>query len=111
MIPRVHIDVPMPLAYADEALAEQLELLEPFGVGNPKPLFAQKDLIFLSGYKMERTNLCQIRVKTPGGEKLPLYFFGDLLQFDSFLEEKYGPGAREALYCGNASLSVSWLIS
>ncbi len=41
-IPRVHIDVAMPMGYADEALAGELALLEPFGTGNPKPLFAQK---------------------------------------------------------------------
>ena len=108
LIPRVHIDVPMPLGYADEALAAQLELLEPFGVGNPKPLFAQKDLIFLSGYKMGENKTCaRYRVKTPEGKSFSLVFFGDLLQFDSFLEEKYGSGAKDALYGGNASLSVS----
>ncbi len=42
-IPKVHIDVPMPLVYADESLVMELERLEPFGVGNPKPLFAQKE--------------------------------------------------------------------
>lgn len=50
--PSVHIDVPMPLAYADDALARELERLEPFGVGNPRPLFAQKELVFQAGFKM-----------------------------------------------------------
>ena len=40
---KVHIDVPMPMDYADERLVDELALLEPFGVGNPKPLFAQKE--------------------------------------------------------------------
>ena len=62
-IPKVHIDVPMPLEYASQALAEELELLEPFGVGNPKPLFAQKELMFLSGVRMgAKKNFARFRV-------------------------------------------------
>ena len=43
-IPRIWIDVPMPFEYASEELVRELERLEPFGQGNEKPLFAQKDL-------------------------------------------------------------------
>ena len=43
-IPRVWIDVPMPLEYVTEGLVEELKRLEPFGQGNEKPLFAQKGL-------------------------------------------------------------------
>ena len=42
-IPRVWIDVPMPLEYVTEGLVEELKRLEPFGQGVEKPLFAQKD--------------------------------------------------------------------
>lgn len=107
-VPRVHIDVPMPLDYAGVALAEELELLEPFGVGNPKPLFAQKDLVFLSGYKMGvKKNCARYTVQTPEGSRRQLVFFGDLERFGRFLEEKFGPGSQEALYGGHARLSVS----
>ena len=107
-LPKVHIDVPMPLEYADQRLAEELELLEPFGTGNPKPLFAQKDLTFLSGYRMGAGgSFARYRVRTPGGELRQLVFFGDLEQFHFFLEEKYGPGSVEALYRGETALQVS----
>lgn len=106
--PKVHIDVPMPLSYATEKLAEELELLEPFGTGNPKPLFAQKDLTFLSGRRMGAGgSFARYQVKTPEGETRQLVFFGDLEQFHSFLEEKYGPGSAEALYRGGTALGVS----
>ena len=42
LIPEVKIDVPMPVSYVTESLIGQLELLEPCGKGNEKPLFAQK---------------------------------------------------------------------
>ena len=44
LVERIYIDVPMPLCYGTLSLAEQLEQLEPFGNGNPKPVFAEKDL-------------------------------------------------------------------
>ena len=40
--PVVHIDMEMPLRFADENMADLLEMLEPYGTGNPKPLFAKR---------------------------------------------------------------------
>lgn len=106
--PKVHIDVPMPMDYADDALAEDIALLEPFGVGNPKPLFAQKDLVFCSGFRMGAGGNCaRFRVRTPGGEERQLVFFGDVEEFDLFLEEKFGPGSGDALYGGRGNFPVS----
>ena len=107
-IPRVHIDVPMPLTYADEALARELALLEPFGVGNPKPLFAQKELVFLAGYKMGANgSFARFRVRTPEGKPSQLVFFGDLSRFGTFLEEKFGAGSEAALYAGKGDFCIS----
>ncbi|MCM1192228.1 MAG: single-stranded-DNA-specific exonuclease RecJ [Butyrivibrio sp.] len=105
---RVHIDVPMPMDYGTEELAEELNLLEPFGVGNPKPLFAEKDLVFLAGFKMgAKKNCARYTVQTLGGSRKQLVYFGDLERFGRFLEEKYGAGSEEALYAGQARLKVS----
>ena len=107
-IPRVHIDVAMPMGYADEALAGELALLEPFGTGNPKPLFAQKDLIFQAGFKMGANKTCaRFRVKTPEGAIQTVVFFGDLERLGAFLNEKYGIGSEEALYAGRGSFPLS----
>lgn len=107
-IPKVHIDVPMPLVYADRKLAEELELLEPFGVGNPKPLFAQKELTFRSGFKMGANKTCaRFRVIAPEGEERQLVFFGDLDKFGAFLNQKFGAGSEDALYAGRSSFPVS----
>ncbi len=106
--PKVHIDVPMPMSYAEEKLARELELLEPFGVGNPKPLFAQKELIFKAGYKMgAKKNFARYRVKTPEGKEEWLVFFGDLGQFGAFLNQKYGADSEQALYEGKGEFKVS----
>ena len=105
---RVHIDVPMPLDYGTEELADELELLEPFGVGNPKPLFAQKELLFLSGVRMGANKTCaRYTVRTPDGATRQLVYFGDLERFGAFLDEKYGAGSGEALYAGGVQFKLS----
>lgn len=47
-VPKVRIDVAMPMSYVSERLIEQIEGLAPFGEGNEKPVFAQKDVSILS---------------------------------------------------------------
>lgn len=107
-VPKVHIDVPLPLDYAGEQIAEELELLEPFGVGNPKPLFAQKELTFLGGFLMGANKSCaRYRVRTPEGNVRQMVYFGDLEKFHTFLGEKYGSGSIEALYRGNVQYQIS----
>ena len=44
LVEKMRIDIPLPVGYVDEAFVNELTRLEPFGVGNPKPLFAQKDV-------------------------------------------------------------------
>lgn len=51
LTPKLMIDVPMPLSYNSISLTEQLQLLEPFGKGNEKPVFAQ------SGVSVRRVNI------------------------------------------------------
>lgn len=52
LTPKLRIDVPMPISYISRALVNQLELLEPFGKGNEKPIFAQ------AGLGIKRAYLC-----------------------------------------------------
>lgn len=107
-IPKVHIDVPMPVDYASRELADELELLEPFGVGNPKPLFAQKGLVFLRGARMGADkSFARYQVRTPEGAERQLVFFGDLEKFGAFLDEKYGAGSQDALYGGRGAFPVA----
>lgn len=106
-IPRIHIDMALPLAYADRKLAEEIALLEPFGTGNPHPLFACKDLRFLKGFKMgSQGSFARYRVEQ-GGQEYTLVYFGSLDKFHMFLEEKFGQGAVEMLYAGRGELLIS----
>ena len=77
-IPRVWIDVPMPLEYVTEGLVEELKRLEPFGQGNEKPLFAQKGLMIRSLRVLGKNrNVVKLGLVTDTGLSMDGRLFGD----------------------------------
>jgi len=95
----IHIDVPMPLAYADRDFIRELSLLEPFGVGNKKPLFAQKNVKLLSGRMIGKNkNVGKYTIADENGRSYEMIYFGDLEKWNGFLLDKYGNDNVSALY-------------
>ena len=81
---KIVIDVPMPVSYITEKLIKQLEVLEPFGVGNPKPVFAQKGITVLSEVRLgKEKNVGKYRISDGYCEREMIYF-GDLDAFSDF---------------------------
>lgn len=82
------IDVPMPISYISEELVSQLELLEPFGVGNEKPVFAQKGITILSENRLgKEKNVGKYRI-TDGFCEREMIYFGDLDAFSDFYKRQ-----------------------
>lgn len=110
-IPRIWIDVPLPISYVSEKLIKELELLEPFGQGNEKPQFAQKDLTIRSARVVGKNrNAIKLSLVTPEGTPMEGMAFAE---GDLFLQEMgdstvmdaiYYPGINE--YNGRRSLQV-----
>lgn len=95
----VHIDVPMPLACADRNFIKELSFLEPFGVGNPKPLFARKGISLLFGRKIGKNkNVGKYQIADENNNRYDMVYFGDLEQFDLFLNEHFGRNLVGRLY-------------
>lgn len=106
-IPKIVIDVPMPLCYASLELAKQLETLEPFGNGNSQPLFAQKDVCFKDmQYLGKQKNYLKFKVDTEAGLK-ELVYFGDQSAFLDFVMQKYGEKAVDDLFHGRGQVNIS----
>lgn len=83
---KVLIDIPLPVSYVTEQLISEIELLEPFGVGNPKPLFAEKDLIIQSLRIVGKNrNVVKLSLLGAGGVTVDAVWFGD---GDSFLKKQ-----------------------
>lgn len=98
---KVRIDVPMPMSYVTKEFVKQLSVLEPFGNGNPKPIFAQKGVTFLRGKILGKNqNVAKYVVRDEQGLQYDMMYFGNLDNWHDFLEEKFGEEQRQALYQG-----------
>ncbi|MEG0962955.1 MAG: single-stranded-DNA-specific exonuclease RecJ [Lachnospiraceae bacterium] len=101
LIPKISIDVPMPLDYIKQELIEEFKLLEPFGKANEKPVFADKNVKLLS-YRVigKHQNVCRMQVESQGGTKMTAIYFGQPESLLEFLKEKYGEKLLRDAECG-----------
>lgn len=106
--PKVHIDIALPLSYVSEDFLRELELLAPFGNGNEKPVFAQKDVRLRAG-RIFGKNRNVAKFDAVDGEGLPhtLTYFGDTEKLKAFLSEKYGAEGERLFSKGGVSLPLT----
>ena len=101
------IDVPMPMSYVTPELVRQLSLLEPFGNGNPKPVFAQKNVRVCRGRILGKNrNVGKYRVADESGREYDMMYFGDLEQWHAFLSAHFGQEETDRLYAGGSAAIV-----
>lgn len=87
LIPKIMIDVPMPISYLSKKLTEQLKVLEPFGKGNSKPLFAQKNLRAVGIRVFGRNrNVAKMLLIDENGIKMDAVYFGEAQEFVDFVQ-------------------------
>ena len=87
--PKVVIDVPMPVSYITKELVEQISLLEPFGKGNIKPIFAQKGLRVLNSSIIGKNkNVVKLKLLDPQGVAMEGIYFGETEDFVNFIRER-----------------------
>lgn len=95
-IPKIWIDVPMPLDYISEGLVDELKRLEPFGQGNEKPQFAQKNLMIRNVRVLGKNrNLAKLSLVTENGLSMDGLLFTD---GDEFLRKQAGRQTIDIVY-------------
>lgn len=112
LLEKVSIDMQLPLGYISEELVNSLELLEPFGKGNPKPMFAEKDITIVRKQVIgQNRNMLKLFVRDAQGTAIEALYFGDAEQFERYLQEHgeklsvtYYPSINE--YMGNKKLQI-----
>ncbi len=98
---KIVIDVPMPLSYITEPLIEQLNILEPFGKGNEKPVFADKNIAITGACKIgKQKNMLRLNLLNEQGSTMEAMMFRNCEDFELFLQEKYGEAEVEKIYRG-----------
>lgn len=98
---KVVIDMEMPFSCVTEELVQELSLLEPFGKGNTKPVFAAKSVEILSGKILGKNkNVLKLQAQDSAGTQIEAMYFQHIDQFLSELEENYGVFEVESMLAG-----------
>lgn len=103
-IPKIKIDIPMPVDYPDIPLVNELLLLEPFGKANVKPQFADKNLgidrVVVVG---KNQNVLKLTLKTERGKSISAVYFGDVEEFREYYGRKYGENEVQQAFLGRTN--------
>lgn len=108
---KIHIDIALPLGEVTDAFVEELEKLEPFGVGNSKPVFAQKGIIVLQEQILGKNrNVGKYKIRDSFGRETEMMYFGDVEAFGAYYRQResifitYYPSFHE--YMGKRSIQI-----
>ena len=112
LVPKVSIDMQLPLSYVTEELVSELELLEPFGKGNTRPLFAEKNLQVLNPRIIGKNqNVLKFQVRDKRGSTVEGIYFGDAAACLKYIGQKpevsfvFYPSVNE--YMGKKTLQIT----
>lgn len=106
---KVVIDMEMPFSCVTEGLIRELALLEPFGKGNSKPVFAARNVRLMDMRVMGRKkNVLKMRAVDANGSTVEAVYFGDVENLsgrkDTLLSITYYPTLNE--YMGQATPQI-----
>lgn len=96
LVEKLWIDVALPINYVNEELIRELERLEPYGTGNPRPQFAQKNLTVKSARVAgKHKNVVMLQLMAADGTVMEARWFGD---GDAFMAQKKDFAAMDVIY-------------
>lgn len=109
---KVSIDMQLPLPIISEKLILELDKLEPYGKGNPKPLFVEKNLRVISPRIIGKNhNVLKFQVEDERGIRIDAIYFGDVQACMEYIRQRdkmaftYYPAINE--YMGKRSLQMT----
>ena len=101
LVKKVWIDVAMPFECITERIIDELNILEPFGKANERPVFAEKCPEILSiKINGKNRNVVAIKMKNRSGFSMDGTIFMDGDRFINELQEKFGKSEVEAALNG-----------
>lgn len=100
-VPVLPIDVALPVSHVTEKLLSDLEILEPFGNGNPKPVFAEQHFRVLRAAKRGRNqNVLVMKVANASGAQIDAICFQGIDELEQLICEEWGEKELLKLYAG-----------
>lgn len=101
LIPKTYIDMQLPMDFINFKLIDELKLLEPFGKGNEKPIFGEKNLKISRGFALgANRNALKLILSNKKGISMEGLIFGDVRDFERKVSEMYGNDELQKLYRG-----------
>ena len=99
---KIAIDMQLPFECVNEKFVEELAVLEPFGKGNARPVFAERQVQVESARILGKNkNVLKLQVKDLHGTRMDAMYFGDVNTFVEYVREKFGDIACECLLRGH----------
>ena len=109
---KVSIDMRLPFPYINEELIRELKILEPFGKGNGKPLFAESKLRVIQPRIFGKNrNVLKCRLEDQQGNQMEAVYFGEVEDCLQKMEKKqimsftYYPSINE--YMGRRTIQLT----
>ena len=99
---KIAIDMQLPFECVNEKFIGELAVLEPFGKGNARPVFAERQVQVESARILGKNkNVLKLQVKDLHGTRMDAIYFGDVNTFVEYVREKFGDIACECLLRGH----------
>ena len=96
---KIMIDASLPLEYLNLNLIEELNVLEPFGKGNSKPVFGVRDAKITKAMILGKDkNVLKLRILLNNNSTIDAMIFNDIENFEEKIISKYGKDTLENLY-------------
>lgn len=101
LIPKIYVDMQLPIEYINYKLINDMKILEPFGKGNSKPLFGEKKLRILKGRLLgEKNNVLKLTLISSRGQKIEGILFNNIESFIDDIRSKYGDKQLNNMFKG-----------
>lgn len=101
LVEKISIDMQLPFGNVTEDFVRELHILEPFGKGNPKPVFAERQVEVRAARILGKNRkVLKLKVEDTHGTAIDAIFFGEPEEFLEYVRKKFGNAACEQLLGG-----------
>jgi len=109
---KLYLDAVLPFAEISDTLLEELEVLEPFGNGNTKPLFGASG-VTVRGIRRIGKDGSSLRMQLVDGEGTAVtgLYFNEADEFEEYIKEEFGETTVQALYRGTGVVKLTLAFS
>jgi single-stranded-DNA-specific exonuclease len=107
VVPKIYLDMQLPLEKISYDLINEIGTLEPFGKGNSKPIFGEKQVTIVKGSILgQNKNVLKVKIMMKNGIYIDGIYFGNIEEFENIVIDRYGVEELDRLYSGNSRIKL-----